>query len=267
MGPWRPGRGPRSGSSPACPVARPVEVENDGAVGLPNEGLERRSAVFSVLFEVNPRPDQWDAYLGFAKALRPELEQIPGFIDNVRYRSLTREGWILSLSNWETEKALVRWRTRPHHHEVQEKGRQEILCDYHLRVGQITRDTRLPEGRRLPEQRLDETEVGEGTTVTLLDARRTPEGVSRSPAVEVATDLGLDESAPGLLSWDVFEAVLNPGDVILLLSWLDQETAGAFAGDGGLPEGVRLRQVRVVRDYGMYDRRESPQFYPDVPRR
>jgi hypothetical protein len=30
--------------------------------------------------------------------LRPELEQVEGLIDNIRYRSLTREGWILSLS-------------------------------------------------------------------------------------------------------------------------------------------------------------------------
>ena len=43
---------------------------------------------------------------------------------------------------------------------MQEKGRVEILRDYHLRVGQVTRDTRLPDGQVLPEQRLDETEAG-----------------------------------------------------------------------------------------------------------
>ena len=79
--------------------------------------------MFSVLFEVRPRTDQWDAYLGNAKMLRPELEQIDGFVDNIRYRSLTREGWILSLSGWRDEKAVVRWRTKMRHHEVQQKGR------------------------------------------------------------------------------------------------------------------------------------------------
>jgi heme-degrading monooxygenase HmoA len=69
--------------------------------------------VFSVLFEVNPHEDQWDAYPGYAKMLRPELEQVDGFIDNIRYRSLNREGWILSLSNWRDEKSLVRWRAAP----------------------------------------------------------------------------------------------------------------------------------------------------------
>ena len=84
--------------------------------------------MFSVVFEVHPRPDQWAAYLGSAKMLRPELEQIDGFVDNIRYRSLTREGWILSLSGWRDEKAVVRWRTQMRHHETQEKGRTEISC-------------------------------------------------------------------------------------------------------------------------------------------
>jgi hypothetical protein len=39
------------------------------------------------------------------------------------------------------------------HHQVQEKGRSEILSDYHLRVGQVIQDTRAPEGHELHEQR------------------------------------------------------------------------------------------------------------------
>src|SRR5437763_13144369 len=101
--------------------------------------------MFSVLFEVHPKSDQRDADLGNAKMLRPELEQVDGFVDNIRYRSLTREGWILSLSGWRDEKSVVRWRTKMQHHKVQEKGRREILLDYHLRLGQITKDTRIPE--------------------------------------------------------------------------------------------------------------------------
>src|SRR6185369_2827059 len=104
--------------------------------------------------------------------LKPELEQVDGFVDNIRYRSLTRDGWILSLSNWRDEKSVVRWRTRMRHHEVQEKGRGEVFLDYHLRVGQLTADTKPPAGYTLQEQRLDETEIGDGTTATLVDATR-----------------------------------------------------------------------------------------------
>jgi hypothetical protein len=66
---------------------------------------------------------------------------------------------------------------------------------------------------------------------------------------------------PGLVAWDVFDAVRTPGDVILLLSWRSQVDADLFATTVSLPETSRLRQVRVVRDYGMFDGREAPQYY------
>jgi heme-degrading monooxygenase HmoA len=223
--------------------------------------------MFSVLFEVHPKADQWDAYLGYAKLLRPELEKIEGFVDNIRYRSLTREGWILSLSSWRDEKALVRWRTHAVHHEVQAKGRSEILRDYHLRVGQITQDTRLPDGYALREQRLDETVTGDATTVTLIDAHLPPKEIDHANPNSVAEWLGLHPSANGLVGWDVFDAVLTAGDVILLTSWRDQATAETFGRMVALQDGARLRRVRVVRDYGMHDRREAPQYYQDANNR
>lgn len=222
--------------------------------------------MFAVIFEVHPKAERWDDYLGYARMLRPELERIDGFVDNLRYRSLTRPGWLVSLSNWRDEKALVRWRTDALHHGVQEKGRFEIFHDYHLRVGQITRDTSLPEGRSPVEQRLDETEAGAATTVVLIDAQRPSEWVKTAAPQQVAGWLGLKEDASGLVAWDVFDAVLAPGEVILLLSWRDRTAAEVYEAAATLADGARLRRVRIIRDYGMFDRREAPQYYPDVAR-
>jgi heme-degrading monooxygenase HmoA len=222
--------------------------------------------MFSVLFEVHPKPDQWDTYLGYAKMLRPELEQIDGFVDNIRYKSLTRDGWVLSLSNWRDEKAVVRWRTTVRHHEVQEKGRADVFLDYHLRVGQLTHDTRIPPGYALQEQRLDETEVGDATTVSLIDGKAAPESLKASRPDAVAARLGLIAGAPGLVAWDVFEAVLTPGDVILMISWREEAAAKSFEASASMPDNARLRRVRIVRDYAMFDRREAPQYYPDARR-
>jgi len=203
---------------------------------------------------------------GFAKLLKPELEQIDGFIDNIRYRSLIREGWILSLSSWRDEKALVRWRTQARHRGAQEKGRSQVFRDYRLRVGQITRDTRLPTGHVLQEQRLDETETGDATTVTLVDARRPAALPAEATPRDLARWLGLDAAGDGRVAWDVFDAVLTPGDLILLQSWRNQSAAQAAEAAMSLHDGARLRRVRVVRDYGMFERREAPQYYPDVER-
>ncbi|MDI4238472.1 hypothetical protein OZ411_37340 [Bradyrhizobium sp. Arg237L] len=65
----------------------------------PDNGLKRNVYCTSVEF------------LDTAKMLRSDLEQVEGFVDNIRYRSFQREGWILFLSGWRDEKSLVRWRT------------------------------------------------------------------------------------------------------------------------------------------------------------
>jgi len=220
--------------------------------------------MFCVLFEVHPRPDQWGAYLEYAKQLRPRLERVDGFLDNTRYRSLEREGWILSLSTWRDEKSLVRWRVDAQHHSVQEKGRTDIFLDYHLRVGPVTRDTSLAGDRTLLDDRRDETGTGAGTTVVLIDASQPLDAQAPMAAERRAASLGLDTSAAGLAGFDVFEAVLTPGDFIVMSTWRDEIAARSFDASASTPHGARLRRVRVVRDYGMFDRREAPQYYPEI---
>lgn len=220
--------------------------------------------MFMVLFEVHPKAQQWETYLSYARLLKPELERIDGFVENVRYRSLTREGWILSLSGWRDEKSLVRWRTHVGHHDVQSKGRTSVFADYHLQVGELTRDTRPRPGVSLREQRLDETVAGEARFVTLIDAQRSPE-LARSAPADTGQWLGLTPQLSGLISWDLFDAVLTPGNIVLRLSWRDQPEAEMFERSVSLPAGARLRGVRVIRDYGMFDRREAPQYFPDIP--
>src|SRR3981189_938197 len=119
-------------------------------------------AMFSVIFEVHPNHAKFDLYLRLAKGLRPILEGIDGFIDNERFESTRRPGWILSHSTWRDEKSVVRWRTVAKHHDTQQRGRDEVFQDYHLRVGEIVADTTLPAGASPVEQRWDEPETGWG---------------------------------------------------------------------------------------------------------
>ncbi|MBO0736255.1 MAG: antibiotic biosynthesis monooxygenase [Alphaproteobacteria bacterium] len=220
--------------------------------------------MFAVIFEVNPKPEQWDAYLEYAKVLRPELEQIDGFIDNERFASLRRQGWVLSLSTWRNEKAVVRWRTSARHHQTQLKGRNEVFRDYHLRVGEIVADNRLRPGESLVEQRFDET-AADAKLVTLSEAPLAD--LSAEPDMEtVAARLGVPDqvACPGLVDWDVFKSIYVPGKFILLNSWRDMTAAARWPAT--TPGDVRHRRVRVIRDYGMFDRAEAPQYYADVER-
>jgi hypothetical protein len=133
-----------------------------------------------------------------------------------------------------------------------------------LRVGEITKDTQLPHNCELREQRFDETEVEGGTTVVLLDASKAPEWVDGQGPADYMSWFGLDPTAEGLLIWDVYDAVLTPGDVILMATWKTHSDAELFEKALQLKTGCRLRQVRVIRHYSMTDRREAPQFYAAV---
>jgi heme-degrading monooxygenase HmoA len=127
------------------------------------------TVMFSVIFEVHPKREKFDLYLELAKGLRPILEGIDGFIDNERFESTRRPGWILSHSTWRDEKSVVRWRTAGKHHDIQQRGRDEVFQDYHLRVGEIVADTAPPAGATIVEQRLDETEIGRAKFMTLTE--------------------------------------------------------------------------------------------------
>jgi len=218
--------------------------------------------MFAVIFEVKPKTERKEDYLALAKILRPELEKIDGFIDNERFGSRRLAGRILSLSTWRDEKAVVRWRTLGVHHEIQGKGRREIFEDYHLRVGEITADTHIPEGEKLLEQRFDETEVGSAKTATISELADQDE---RPASYDLPVDLGLPAMGTlGVLAQEVFESITNPGKLLLLVSWQDASAANCWRPKIVSGRALRHRQVRVIRDYGMLDRREAPQFYPPV---
>jgi heme-degrading monooxygenase HmoA len=219
--------------------------------------------VFAVIFEVQPKEERFDDYLALAKQLKPKLEAIDGFIDNDRFRSRRTPALLLSLSTWRDEKAVIRWRTHGEHHGVQEKGRFEIFRDYHLRVGEIVADNAPPEGLAVVQQRFDETSVGSGKAVTVSEL--TPNASDKPASADLASDLGLAKiGTDGVVDHQLFESIYTPGKLLLLVSWQDAAAAERWHPKAPAQGTLRHRRVRVIRDYGMKDRREAPQYYPDV---
>jgi heme-degrading monooxygenase HmoA len=235
--------------------------------------------MFAVIFVVQPKKERWSDYLDLAKYLKPRLEAIDGFIDNERFESKRTQGRLLSLSTWRDEKAVVRWRTQGEHHDVQKQGRFEIFEDYHLRVGEITHDTEPPAGLTIQEQRLDETAIGSAKVATISEFLPQAGSDSAVMADTSPARLGLDAHRDGLVDAELFESIYSPGKLLLLGFWRDADAAVRWKPDHAPAAGkvrhrevrhreARRRQVRIIRDYGMHDRREAPQYYRAVaPRR
>ncbi len=100
--------------------------------------------------------------------------------------------------------------------------------------------------------------------LTIITMTRPSSGTETSNPADCAEYLGLDPRADGLLEWDVFDAVLTPGDLATPRILASNEAAARFEGEFTVPDGARIRRVRIIRDYGMFDRREAPQYYPDA---
>ena len=75
-------------------------------------------------------------------------------------------------------------------------------------------------------------------------------------AETVATDM--EQRLPG-------QRKTQRGKLALLVSWQDAKAASQWTPvkAGGI-QSLRHRRIRIVRDYGMFDRREAPQFHPDA---
>jgi heme-degrading monooxygenase HmoA len=94
--------------------------------------------MIAIIFEVEPAEGRLDDYLEHAAALREELQRMSGFVSVERFRSL---------SLWEDEGAITRWRCHAGHRASQAAGRNGIFAGYRLRVAAVLRDYGMAERR------------------------------------------------------------------------------------------------------------------------
>jgi len=96
--------------------------------------------MIAVIFEVKPADGRKQDYLDIAAEMRPMVDEVEGFISVERFQSLMDPSKILSLSFFEDEAAIERWRTLQAHRSAQSKGRRGIFDDYRLRIAGVIRD-------------------------------------------------------------------------------------------------------------------------------
>jgi heme-degrading monooxygenase HmoA len=107
--------------------------------------------MIAVIFEVEPAYGQEGAYLDTAADLRPLLDGIEGFVSVERFRSLVNPGKILSLSFFDSEEAVTRWRNQSAHRRAQAMGRDGVFAGYRLRIAHVIRDYGMSEREEAPD--------------------------------------------------------------------------------------------------------------------
>jgi heme-degrading monooxygenase HmoA len=205
--------------------------------------------MISQFFEVQMREGQINRYLDLAASLKPSLELMGGCLLIDRFKSLSRKNLLLSYQIWQDEGSMIAWRVDAKHHTVQEIGREQVFADYRIRIAQVIHEER-PEKAAWRPERLS----------PYNDPKRRP------PTFVVASESRNRQlPAESPLKRDVFESVYRPGIFAHLVD--------VPSPDAGLDFGRQLfadstteyfRVFEVMRDYGMFNRGEAPQYYAPV---
>ena len=207
--------------------------------------------MMSLFFEVEVKPERTEQYLTLAASLKPRLDAMGGCLFLDRFKSLTRDNLLLSYQIWQDEGAMTAWRVDAQHHKVQTLGRERVFSDYRLRIAQVMREARPGQAVWQPE-------------------RRTPynDPARRKPTYVLVTESRSAE-LPVRPEWsnNAFASVYREGQFAHLVELPDPQSGIAF-GDRLLAAATTeyVRIVEVIRDYGMYDRSEAPQYYAPVAR-
>ncbi len=205
--------------------------------------------MISQLFEIQIKEGQVDRYLSLAASLKPTLEAMGGCLFLDRFKSLHRKNVVLSYQIWQDEGSLVAWRVNAKHHVVQETGREQVFADYRIRISQVIHKER-PEKPTWRPERLSPYNDPNRRAPTFVVASE-----SRNPELPVET------------SWkrDAFESVYRPGIFAHLVDVPSSDDGVAFGRQLFADSTTEyFRVFEVLRDYGMFDRAEAPQYYPPV---
>jgi heme-degrading monooxygenase HmoA len=97
-----------------------------------------------------------------------------------------------------------------------------------------------------------------------------PDAGKTAEYLEIASDLHpIVEEIDGFISIERFESLAQPGKILSLSLWRDEEAVKEWrnvaehrqaqrAGRNGIFSGYRLRVASVIREYGMDERDQAP---------
>jgi len=202
-------------------------------------------------FEVQAKQGEVEQYLDLAASLRPALSEMGGCLFIDRFKSLTRDNLLLSYQIWQDEAAMTAWRVHGGHHGVQEIGRDRVFADYRIRIAQVIHEARPAAPVWRPER-----------LTPYNDPQR------RRPTCVLAAE-SASERLPVETQWqrDTFHSVYRTGIFAHLVDLPDADAGVEFGNRLFADKTVEyFRVFEVMRDYGMYERAEAPQYYPPAKR-
>lgn len=202
----------------------------------------------ALLFEMKPKAGHEDHYFAHAQSLRPLLADHAGLLYLERFKSMSRPNVILSHSHWRDEASLAKWRSDPNHHKSQSAGRYKHFADYRIRISHVLKMARRG----------------------AAELKWSVEGAYASVDANPPRYLTIiaSENEPATQNGECFHSVTTEGR-FLCFGEAGSREDGVEAVDGASanPRVTNAMLTLVSRDYGMFERTEAPQYFPDATER
>ncbi len=201
--------------------------------------------MIALFFEVTPKPGQDDRYLEIAASLKPELEKSGGVVFLDRFRSLIRPRVLLSHQLWRDEASLAHWRANGRHYGAQTAGRTAVFEDYRLRIGAVV------------AVKAEDTSIAEcAAGIAYNDPAAKPE---RFMVVVRSTNKPFP-----VANGEIWRSVYTEASYASVAAVPDRQTGLALVQQAAADTCVSAAHLCLLsRDYGMFDRREAPQYFPN----
>ncbi len=103
-----------------------------------------------VLFEVTIKDGKIEDYLKRANELKEYLKNIKGFVRAERFSSLIVEEKLLSMTVWEDEESIKKWRNMEAHRLSQKAGRDNDFTNYKITVVKTVREYEMNDRENAP---------------------------------------------------------------------------------------------------------------------
>ena len=98
-------------------------------------------ARFVVIFISRLRADA-QGYEETARRMAELVRQQPGFLGMESWRDANGRG--VTISWWESEEAIARWRDHPEHAQARQWGRKKWHDDFHISICRVERERHHP---------------------------------------------------------------------------------------------------------------------------
>lgn len=199
---------------------------------------------YYVIFEGTVPDDKLAVAEQYYKTLHPKLLQVSGFIEESNFASPHTPEKSVAISQWEDEAAIRRWRNKSTHLRIQEKASTGVFESYRIRIGPALGSDQDSSNMALS---------GAGQCVVLYQ-REKHEGSLNNDIAPLVDDSHTLELKEALLDCSVYQA----SQTVWISTWRSETAADRFEKLIRRTPGDAIWRVRVLRDYGKFDRKDAP---------